>query len=144
MSADPGPLIEPDAGCVCGRKNDYTATLPLNCVCDEGGCAPLSVPAPLDACPLPSSLDWGPIVRRGCGFVEYERSSFSGGGKRRYDAASGALVAVSHWSDIAGAPCGTAALEAGPFEDCPAFVECLNCRTAPDGTNGMPLCSELE
>lgn len=140
-----GVTDHPD-DCECGRKNDYTGTLPLACVCAGGDCPTLAEKsAPIDVCPEQSSLARGPIERRGCGYVEYERGSFSGGGKSRFDAQTGALIAVSGWSDVGGgAPCGTAAYEAGPFEDCPEFVECLNCLTASGETNGLPLCSELD
>jgi hypothetical protein len=140
-----GVTDRPDE-CECGRKNDYTGTLPLACVCGDGNCPTFAdKSAPLDVCPEQSSLARGPIERRGCGFIEYESGSFSGGGKSRFDAQTGKLIALSGWSDIGGGqPCGTAAYEAGPFVDCPEFVECLNCLTASGETNGLPLCSDLE
>ena len=143
-SAGSGGVIDPNAGCVCGRNDQNAATLSLECWCADNWCPTQSeVSAPVDACTGAASIR-GPFVRRGCGVVEYASSSFYGGSRRQFDEVSGALVAMQIGADTSGGPCNANIYEIGPFQDCPDFVECVNCLSSDGETTAAPLCSELE
>jgi hypothetical protein len=135
-----------DAGhCLCAGVSEITWS-DVNCFCAQFSCPELSVLLEArDSCQAaPSSLEQGPYLRRGCGRVEYEWGSFSGGARYQLDETTGEYLGATGTSDIGFGPCNRSQYTGGTFLDlaaCADFSECLNCRTLlpePDATPSCP------
>jgi hypothetical protein len=116
-------------------------------LCAWNSCPQLSaLIEPIESCSAqPSSLEWGPYLRRGCGRIEYERGGY-GNSEYQFDASTKNLVAARVSTDLSFGPCTAAYAHrytAGPFvdlADCPDFSECLNCKTLLPPPGSIPAC----
>jgi hypothetical protein len=127
-------VVWEDVGCACGTVSD----------CPDAS----TVLEPQDTCHAQTSgLEQGPYVRRGCGRIEFQHSSFSGGVRYQFDATTRELLALRTGSDVAFGACAADhayTYTAGTLLDlkaCDDFTECLNCKQLPPEPGDIPACS---
>jgi hypothetical protein len=89
-------------------------------------------------------------VRRGCGRIEFQHGSFSGGARYQFDATTRELLALQASTDLAFGFCAEDHVNwytAGTLLDlkaCDDFTECLNCKQLLPEPGDIPACSPGE
>jgi hypothetical protein len=137
------------AGCECPGVNQVVWE-DVRCVCGTVSDCPDASTAlePQDTCHAQTSgLEQGPYLRRGCGRIEFQHSSFSGGVRYQFDATTRELLALQASTDVAFDFCAEDHVNrytAGPLLDlkaCDDFTECLNCKQLLPEPGDIPACS---
>lgn len=112
----------------------------FECVCPDGSCRQETLDEALGA--LCAAGDGsGSTMLRGCGMVVIRTARGYSGGDKVFERDTGALVGLTHWSDVSARPCWAYSTVIGREFVCEGATECAPCAGDAGVTNGgLPAC----
>ena len=137
------------SGCQCTAYEQHAEWNDRSCICATAECPDAEeVLEPLDSCSgTPRIDDYGPVLRRGCGRLEYYRYAH-GSNRFQFDALDGTSLAVQLGRDPAIGTCDgqqVAIYAWGEMMDlstCADYSECTNCKTLTSESPSIPACTD--
>lgn len=135
--------------CQCTAFEQRADWSDRSCVCTPETCPEVEdALEPLDSCSgTPRIDDYGPVLRRGCGRIEYYRWAH-GVSRFQFDALDGTSLAVQLGTDTAGLICDGQRVTVYSWGDmmdlrtCADYSECTNCKTLTSESPSIPACAD--